>query len=180
MSRPRRAATMFATSVVILAAVVGTRFAVDWWVQEPPNYTLIEDGLYLGGSVPQPPAGTTAVLNLCETADTYEAPTHHFEPIVDAAPAPSLDWLRRQVAFVKEHRMAGDITFVHCRNGISRSAMVVAAYLMADRGWGRDVALAFLRSKRPGVRPNPAFLALLAEWEQALKDPPALAQPTHE
>ena len=76
--------------------------------------------------------------------------------------------------------MAGDVTFFHCRNGISRSAMVVAAYLMADRGWGREDALAFLRSKRPGVRPNPAFLALLAEWEQALKDPPALAQPTHE
>jgi len=47
--------------------------------------------------------------------------------------------------------------------------MVVAAYLMASRGLSRDEALAFLRSQRPGVRPNPPFMRLLLEWEQALR-----------
>lgn len=45
--------------------------------------------------------------------------------------------------------------------------MVTAAYLMKEHGWGRDEALAFLRSKRPVVRPNPAFMQLLTEWEAA-------------
>ena len=59
--------------------------------------------------------------------------------------------------------------YVHCRNGVSRSAMVMAAYLMRRENWNREQALEFLRSRRPGVRPNPAFLALLSEWEQTLK-----------
>jgi protein-tyrosine phosphatase len=47
--------------------------------------------------------------------------------------------------------------------------MVVAAYLMKREGWTRDQALAFLRSRRPGVRPNPAFLQLLLDWEHSLR-----------
>jgi hypothetical protein len=39
---------------------------------------------------------------------------------------------------------------------------------MAEHHWGRDRALAFLRARRPQIQPNPAFLRLLAEWEQAL------------
>jgi protein-tyrosine phosphatase len=47
--------------------------------------------------------------------------------------------------------------------------MVVAAYLMRREKWPRDRAIEYLRSRRPGVRPNPAFLELLGEWEEQLK-----------
>ena len=36
----------------------------------------IEDGLYLGGHVSEPPRGATAVLNLCEVEDPYRAAAH--------------------------------------------------------------------------------------------------------
>jgi protein-tyrosine phosphatase len=38
------------------------------------------------------------------------------------------------VAAVDANRRAGRTTFVHCRNGVSRSGMVVTAYLM----WKND------------------------------------------
>ena len=155
--------------IAAVIAVVAVHLIVDRLVQEPPNYSRIEDGLWLGGYVTEPPPGATAVLNLCESEDPYQAESHKWEPIRDAEPAPSLDWLRQQVAFIESERLAGRAVFVHCRNGVSRSSMVMAAYLMRREGWPRDHALEFLRSRRPEIRPNPAFMALLLEWEGSLQ-----------
>jgi hypothetical protein len=72
------------------------------------NWTEIEDGLAMGGFLDRLPPGTDAVLNLCENRDEYEsaAPVHQWEAIQDAAPAPSIEWLRQRVAFVDEQRRA--------------------------------------------------------------------------
>jgi hypothetical protein len=134
------------------------------------NFSCIEDGLYLGGMVPEPPPGTEAVLNVCETEDPYRAEIHRWQPIADAAPAPTIDWLRDQVEFVDEQRRADRRVYVHCRAGISRGGMVVAAYLMYRDGCSRDEALASIRAKRRLVQPNPAFMQLLKEWEAYVKD----------
>lgn len=150
-------------------AVAVVHAVVDRLTREPQNYSRIEDGLWLGGYVKAPPPGTQAVLNLCEAEDGYQAAAHRWEPIDDAEPAPDLAWLRQQVAFIDAERAAGHVVFVHCRNGVSRSAMVLAAYLMRRDGRSRDETLDFLRSQRSVVRPNPAFMQLLSEWEQSLK-----------
>jgi dual specificity protein phosphatase-like protein len=136
------------------------------------NFSLIEDGLYQGGSVKTPPPGTQAVLNLCEVEDRYICGTDAWEPIKDGAPAPSLEWLEKRVKWVDAQREAGLTTFVHCFAGHSRSGMVVTAYLMYKKGWTRDEALAFVKSKRPLTRPNDAFMELLAEWDKYLKENP--------
>jgi hypothetical protein len=135
------------------------------------NYSQIEDGLTMGGYLGEPPPGTRAVLNLCETKDPYEAEVHRWEMIHDAPPAPTLDWLRQQVDFVAQQRRAGRPVYVHCAAGISRSGMVVTAYLMERDGISRDEALARIRKQRPNVNPNAAFMALLLEWEKSLKKP---------
>jgi hypothetical protein len=134
-----------------------------------PNYNQIEDGLYLGGRVVAPPPGTGAVLNLTREADPYRAPVHQWEPIPDGPPAPSLDWLRRQVDFVTDQRKQGRVVYVHCRAGVSRSGMVVVAYEMAKNGWGFDEALRYVQSRRPVVSPNPLFRSLLREWEKSVR-----------
>ncbi len=155
--------------IAVLATVLGTWLAlvaVEYYYREPPNYTLIETKLYLGEYVNAPPPGTTAVLNLCESEDPYECAVQSWQAIRDAGPAPSLDWLAEQVAFIDQQRQAGRTTYVHCHAGVSRSVMVVAAYLMRKHDWTRDEALARLREKRPQVRPNLAFMDLLAEWER--------------
>src|SRR4051794_33571107 len=111
-----------------LAALIGVaivaltvHLAVERITREPPNYSLIEEGLYLGGYVPQPPPGTRAVLNLCETEDRYQVESHRWVPIRDAEPVPALEWLREQVTFIEQERAVGRTVFVHCRNGVSRS-----------------------------------------------------------
>ncbi len=166
--KSRRCWLCFALAFAVLTAA-SVHVAVDHFTSEPPNYSQIEDGLWLAGYVADPPPGTQSVLNVCEVEDCYRVPFHRWQPIRDAAPAPSLDWLRSQVAFIESERSARRSVFVHCMNGVSRSATVMAAYLMQREHWTRDHALEFLRERRPGVRPNPAFLTLLLEWETSLK-----------
>ncbi len=159
--------------LAVLAAVLGVWLCLLWLersYREAP-YSLIEEGLYVGRYVSEPPPKTGAVVNVCESEDTYQVGVCLWEPIRDAPPAPSIAWLRRVVEFIKTQRQAGRTVYVHCHNGVSRSGMVSTAYLMREHNWTRDEALAFVRSKRPGVRPNPAFMPLLTEWEQALKEP---------
>jgi hypothetical protein len=134
------------------------------------NYSLIETGLYQGGLVAEPPPGTQAVINLCESLDRYRTPFYRWVPIADAAPAPSLGWLKDMVGIVDAKRRSGETIYVHCRGGISRSGMVVTAYCMFEHHWTRDQALEFVRSKRPVTRPNSAFMKLLSEWELHLKN----------
>lgn len=141
-------------------------FGLYWLLQEEENYSRIEEHLYLGGSIAVPPRGTRAVINLCEKDDPYRCDFHLWEPIADTEPAPTLDWLRRMVDVLDDKQRAGITTYVHCRNGVSRSGMLVVAYEMRKNRWTRDEALAFVRSKRPIVRPNPAFMRLLLEWQR--------------
>ena len=164
MTRTRR--KLLVTAMLILVGGAGLMCVFARMTEEEPNCTLIEKGLYLGGDVPKPPPGTKAVLNLCEKKDPYQCETHVWEPIRDAEPVPSLDWLDQQMKRITHHRAEGRAVFVHCYNGVSRSGMVVVAYLMRDRGWGVDEAMAFVRRSRPGLRPHPAFLALLREYEK--------------
>lgn len=131
-------------------------------------YSQIEEGLYQGRQVHEPPPGTAAVLNLCDRPDPYACDVHRWVPIPDAAPAPSLEWLRQQVAFLDEQHAAGKTVYVHCAAGVSRSGMVVVAYEMKKHGWSRDEALRFVRTRRPVTNPNPAFCELLLEWEKEL------------
>ena len=156
--------------LILTGGIVLLLFGYERLFQEEANYTPIEDRLYLGGAVAKPPRGTQAVLNLCESEDRYRCSVHIWEPMVDNEPAPSLDWLRRMVGILDNWQREGLTTYVHCLNGVSRSGMVVIAYEMHKNHWSRDEALEFVRAKRPIVRPNPAFMQRLLEWERVVKE----------
>ena len=136
------------------------------------SFTLIEPGLYMGANGEKPP-DATAVLSLTFIEDRYTAEVYKWQPIYDAAPAPSIDWLREQVAFVDVQRRAGRTVFVHCDAGVSRSGMVVVAYFMWREKWSLEKSLAFVKFKRPMVNPNRTFMELLREWEKMPATAPA-------
>ena len=67
------------------------------------------------------------------------------------------------IAFVREGRAAGGV-FVHCFAGTSRSAALVAAYLIREEALDLEEALATIKRARASVRPNPGFMEQLGHW----------------
>nr|GAT48221.1 phosphotyrosine protein phosphatase II [Mycena chlorophos] len=55
---------------------------------------------------------------------------------------------------------------VHCHQGVSRSAAVVIAFLVRDRGMSYAEALEFVKERRFCVKPNQGFVEVLREWEK--------------
>src|SRR5262245_33930523 len=168
-SMTRKHRTLLLLATLVLATVAAFFLMIAEPDRDRDRYSLIEEGLYMGSRAARPPPGTTAVLNLGQKKDAFEADHHSWAPIEDGPPAPDLRWLRRQVEFVDARRKAGDTVYVHCASGISRSGMVVVAYLMSKNGWTRDEALRFVRSKRPVTEPNPAFMERLLHWQDELR-----------
>jgi protein-tyrosine phosphatase len=68
-------------------------------------------------------------------------------------------------AFIDAGQYHGAV-LVHCHKGVSRSASVVAAYLMKSQGWGLDAAMAHLKAARPSVSPHEAFMEQLAQYDR--------------
>jgi hypothetical protein len=162
---------LYASVIGLLAFVSHQRWTIHrlnmQTIAARANYSLIEPGFYLGGSQSKPPEAT-AVLNLSRYKDDYSAQFYEWQAIDDGRVAPSLEWLRAQVDFIDQQRRAGRTVFVHCDAGVSRSAMVSAAYFMWRDHLSRDQALAYLRTARPRIYPNPVFMELLTDWEKSL------------
>jgi hypothetical protein len=123
MKLGRRQLVNLVFSACILAAL-GTLCWLTWLAHksDAPNYSQINEHLYLGGDVPNQPPGTQAVLNLCELDDRYRTEIYLWGSIPDAAPAPDLDWLRRMVQFIDEQQQAGRVT-----SSIAATASAAAA-----------------------------------------------------
>jgi len=62
---------------------------------------------------------------------------------------------------------------VHCVKGVSRSASVISAYLIARHGWTTDQAVNYLQSKRSNAQPNRGFISQLDEYARSLKQSPS-------
>ncbi|KAI9444308.1 phosphatases II [Lactarius indigo] len=70
----------------------------------------------------------------------------------------------------------GRNVLVHCQQGVSRSAAIVIAYLIRKRGMSFDSAVAFVRQRRPCIKPNSGFVRCLQEWERQWS-PPSVCSP---
>jgi dual specificity phosphatase 12 len=57
---------------------------------------------------------------------------------------------------------------VNCMAGVSRSATIVIAYLMTKQKMTFQEAFEFVRSKRPIINPNEAFIEQLLEYNNYL------------
>ncbi|KAF9181986.1 tyrosine/serine/threonine protein phosphatase pps1 [Haplosporangium sp. Z 767] len=91
------------------------------------------------------------------------------------------------VEFVDEARKANSKILIHCRVGVSRSATIVIAYLMAHYNLSLVDAYLMVRARRLSViiQPNLLFMYELLQWEQRLRgrfDPmgwPGVAKEVH-
>jgi Dual specificity phosphatase, catalytic domain len=68
---------------------------------------------------------------------------------------------------------------VHCHSGMSRSATVVAAYLMQRNCWTEEDTLGYMRERRHAVYPNAGFRAQLNRyWKKVVRHQCTQTMPT--
>lgn len=100
--------------------------------------------------------GVRRVINLCQeyagdsaTLDALGLTQLHL-PTIDYQ-APSLTNVRRGLAFIRAGRACGEQTFVHCKAGQGRSAILVTCYLLDAYRLDSIQAMRRLRAVRPHV-----------------------------
>jgi protein-tyrosine phosphatase len=82
-------------------------------------------------------------------------------PLEDKPDAPIEQFLSLVYNYIDKHLREGRTLLLHCHSGHSRSASLLAWYLMQSQGWTCEQAFRFLRSKRPTVNPNAGFVMKL-------------------
>jgi len=122
--------------------------------------------------------GVTHVLNTAERhvpVNPAKYPLHgisYFGFHVDDHPMSNVSrFFGRTTDFIEEAMSRSGLIVVNCVMGWSRSATVVAAYLMMKKGMSSAEALQTIRQSRP-IRPNPGFLQQLADHENLLNKKP--------
>ncbi len=92
-------------------------------------------------------------LHVAVDDDYREDISQHFLPVIQC---------------IESAKEKGEIVFVHCAGGISRSATLVAAYLMWKHKWTQKQAIDFILTKRNCIRPNEGFMEQLLMFESVL------------
>ena len=91
----------------------------------------------------------------------------HHVAVADTSNSDLLSHLEVTTRFLREGVAYGAV-LVHCYHGVSRSAAVVAAYLMKTRKNDPDFdarkAVDLIRASRPSVQPNDGFMRQLGLW----------------
>lgn len=80
-------------------------------------------------------------------------------------------------AFINEAMDAGLSVLVHCAGGVSRSATVVLAYLIAREGMSLRDAYEYLSSVRAVIGPNATFFTQLVELEERVHGKASMQRP---
>ncbi|XP_018598853.1 phosphatidylglycerophosphatase and protein-tyrosine phosphatase 1 isoform X2 [Scleropages formosus] len=85
---------------------------------------------------------------------------------VDLTGVPNLEDLHKGVEFVLRHKEQGSSVYVHCKAGRSRSATLVAAYLIQLHCWSPEKACQALKSIRPHVLVRSAQMNMLHQYHK--------------
>lgn len=142
-----------------------------------PQYSEIVPGLFLADMYTATSAAVIRDLGITHVVSVvkYGCPQylqslqHVCVPIEDTRHAGLLEHLDSITGWIHRALGSGGQVMVHCVWGMSRSASVAIAYLMAYKGMSLEDARKYVVARRRIVRPNSGFMLQLRVYEQALK-----------
>ncbi|KAF9268153.1 phosphatases II [Marasmius fiardii PR-910] len=136
---------------------------------------IIPDRLYLGNIMAARSTRSlterrvTHIVSVCSDPIPAELPEsgirHMRIPVEDVDYADLLIYLPSAVRFIHEAMRSGGVVLVHCVQGLSRSAAVVAAYIMWSSRVNATQALEIVRRARDQIWINPGFQEQLVLFE---------------
>jgi protein-tyrosine phosphatase len=88
--------------------------------------------------------------------DYLHLPWSHFEQNIK-------DHLPKALSFISKQLNSEKSILIHCKQGICRSASLVIAYVMIEKGLNFEDAYKFVKTKSPNVSPNLLFVYQLMD-----------------
>lgn len=161
---------------VLLAPVLAGQYVSWWYYKRHCNaWDKIEPSVWIGRWLSDSEAkqavdsGVTAVLDMSDAfseAKPFVEGKYLHLPVLDLT-APTPEQLAEAVKFIQQHATQG-VVYVHCKIGYSRSAAVVAAWLISTGKAGTvDDAITHLKDKRPTIVIRPEIREALDAWHSA-------------
>ncbi|OSD08412.1 phosphatases II [Trametes coccinea BRFM310] len=115
------------------------------------------------GHVALPPSSSLPHLGPHQSLQRFQLPVHD-TPFSELAA-----FLPRATAWIAAALSdPGARVLVHCAQGVSRSASVAAAFLVAYCNCTPEQAVQHVQARRPCAQPNPGFVSQLAEFYQTV------------
>jgi len=104
------------------------------------------------------------------TEQWHDLGVEHFKiDIPDFVSTPSLEHMWQGINLIKSKEQAGLKTYVHCKAGRSRSATLVAAYIIDRYDKSVEESMQFVREQRPHVKFTELQIRTLAEFYYSYK-----------
>ncbi|KAM4845790.1 phosphatidylglycerophosphatase and protein-tyrosine phosphatase 1 [Thomomys bottae] len=98
---------------------------------------------------------------------------------IDMTGVPTLANLHRGVQFVLRYQKLGKSVYVHCKAGRSRSATMVAAYLIQVHNWSPEEAIQAITKIRSHIYIRPGQLEVLKKFHKEISARAAENNPSH-
>jgi len=160
-------------SMIVLAPWLVAQYAsLVYYRYRAPAWSVVAPRVWIGRQLREQEAneavtaGVKAVVDLTgEFSETraFRALPYLNLPVLDLT-APSPDDLHAAIEFINAHRHEG-VVYVHCKIGYSRSAAVVASWLM-DGGLAATAgeAITRIRAARPSLIVRPEVICALQDF----------------
>jgi membrane-associated phospholipid phosphatase len=171
--RKRQGRFSWAATALLIPYLAGARISHAMYRRSSDSSCQVTPNIILGGRLNRATArqlaakGITAVLDLtpeCREPRWPSTVAYKNLQILDLT-LPSEALLRDAVAFIKENTGAGTV-YVHCALGFSRSAGVLAAYLLESSAASTaEEAIEMIRRVRPQIVITPQWTRLLRKFE---------------
>ncbi|XP_077623412.1 phosphatidylglycerophosphatase and protein-tyrosine phosphatase 1 [Crocuta crocuta] len=87
---------------------------------------------------------------------------------IDMTGVPTLANLQKGVQFALKYQSLGQCVYVHCKAGRSRSATMVAAYLIQVYNWSPEEAVRAISKIRSHIRIRPGQLEVLKDFHKEI------------
>ncbi|KAF8767405.1 dual specificity protein phosphatase 1-like [Argiope bruennichi] len=114
--------------------------------------------------------GVTALLNVTQLCPNLfqEAFLYKCIPVRDTGGEDIAAHFHEAINFIDQVKAQNGKVLVHCQAGISRSATICIAYLMATKRLRMEEAYKYVKSRRKIVSPNFSFMGQLLSFENQI------------
>lgn len=147
------------TRIVLAPYLIGQWFYLHYYARRTEAWNEITPELWMGRTLSNREGrnaverGVSAVIDLtCEFSENSafrKLPYLNLQ-VLDLT-APALEDIQKAVGFISEHAHTGKV-YVHCKLGYSRSAVIIAAYLLVSaKAQTAEEAIKLIRKSRTNV-----------------------------